>query len=73
MKSIFALAPAIFAVAVLGASDAPAAEIPVTQASRIPACGGEPCDAVIRGSFAFFDRPLKPEDRASLLAHLRKL
>ena len=58
MKSIFALAPAIFAVAVLDASVAPAAEIPVTQASHIPACGGEPCDAVIRGSFAFFDRHL---------------
>ena len=33
-------------------------KIPVTQVSHIPVCGGEPCDAVIRGSFAFVDRHL---------------
>ena len=49
MKSISALATAIIAVSVLAASEVNA---------DTPSCGGEPCDAVIRGSFAFADRHL---------------
>jgi cytochrome c peroxidase len=37
-------------------ASAAAAPAPAIEAAQQPDCGGEPCDAVVRGLFAFFDR-----------------
>jgi cytochrome c peroxidase len=55
MKSVFAFTTLIV-LTLLAASEVAAGQ--PAQHPPIPTCGGEPCDAVIRGSFAFADRNL---------------
>ena len=56
MKSLFMLKTV--ALTVLAFSVAAMADSPEAQKHPAFVCGGEPCEAVIRGSFAFSDRHL---------------
>jgi cytochrome c peroxidase len=58
MKSNSMLWAAGLAVAAVIANGAAAGSPEATQPYPAASCRGEPCDAVIRGSFAFFDRNL---------------
>ncbi|MEO8064448.1 MAG: hypothetical protein ABI821_17055 [Pseudomonadota bacterium] len=59
MKSISMLASVAFTFSAFIAGAVPAGSPKPAHQYPAPTCRGEPCDAVIRGSFAFFDRHLQ--------------